>query len=61
MNKIIEITKSDSFVSSDVVYMERVLNRTVNDYLGENDEIINIERKEENGSERFWIYTIKRI
>jgi len=38
--------------------LDEILDETINDFVPENEKVINIEAKTENGSTRFWIYMI---
>lgn len=43
----------------DFEMIHNILDETIEDFVAEGDEIINIEEKEQSGLHRFWIY-VKR-
>ena len=51
---------SETWLNADIINVNDILQKTVNDFVKESDIIINIEVKVgSNGLSRFWIYIIK--
>lgn len=59
--KKINLCRSGSWVTESVTIedLNEILNETIRDFVDEDERIINIECKEENGQGRFWIYSTK--
>jgi len=56
--KKIEIIRSSTFFSDDIIDISRILDEAIDGYLTKKDKIINIQVKETDGQSRFWIYVI---
>lgn len=39
--------------------LNEILNETVQDFVDDDEHVVNVQCKEENGQGRFWIYTSK--
>lgn len=60
MDKV-NITKSESWLRTDIEEQGRILNETIQNGIDDNERIINIECKAElDGLSRFWIYTTNK-
>lgn len=59
MIKEIEVVVTDYFISGDVDEMNKCLNRTIRNYINENDIIINIESKDFGVFSKIFIYVFK--
>ena len=53
----IGVLQSDTWLTDDNCEMNEILQETINDFLSDGEEIINIQcRTEDCGTSRFWIY-----
>jgi len=56
----VNIIRSESWLECDLNTIDKILNKTITELVGDNEKIINIEMKTNlNGLSRFWIYTVK--
>lgn len=53
---IIDLIRSDTWLKADIDTLNSILTSTIEDFVKENDKIINIEMHENGGLFRFWIY-----
>ena len=57
MKKEVNIIFSESWLKMDIGSINELLTETINEFIDEGDEIINIEKHtDDSGSSRFWIY-----
>lgn len=56
----VNIVSSGTWMRHDIDTMQSVLDETILDFVKEGDSIINIEMKENNGQNRFWIYVLSK-
>ena len=57
MKSKISIVRSETWLRADINELQSTLEETINEFLVETDEIINIEmHTADNGLSRFWIY-----
>jgi len=60
MKKEINIIRSETWLTSDLVVINEILQETINSFVKDEERIINIEMKtDSSGLSRFWIYTEK--
>lgn len=54
----VNITKSETWLEADYYTVSKILDETIEEYMDDNDRIINIQVvTESTGTSRFWIYS----
>jgi hypothetical protein len=59
MNKEVNISRSETWMDDNFNEIQHILHETIDGFVEKGERIINIEAKERNGLNRFWIYTEK--
>jgi hypothetical protein len=52
----VKLIRSSTWIGDDYEAASRTLEETIQEFVFDNDRIINIEVKERNGASRFWLY-----
>lgn len=56
MKNAVRIIRSETWMKDDFEMIHNCLIETIEEFVDENEEVINVEEKERNGLHRFWIY-----
>ena len=59
MKKEVNISRSETWMDDNFNEIQHILHETIDGFVEKDERIINIEAKERNGLNRFWIYTEK--
>ena len=57
MKNKVNIVRSETWMKDDFDMIHNILSDTIEEFVDESEEVINVEEKERNGLHRFWIYT----